>query len=233
MKIEKKIHQIWVGDKPKPKKWMDTWVEKHPEWDYTLWDNERIKELDIKNKEQFEMYWDRKCWHGVADIIRYEILYEFGGFMPGADSECLIPIDELFEDNKELYAVCTSAEVKDWAREDGKEMDHLPVFLRKYDKQRIAPIYAGKKGNSFLDILIKEISLIKEFGAPWKTTGNELCTTLVKKHNPDITIWPKHYFIPTHPKTAGSRIITKYIGKDKIYAKHFWGTTRNVYHEGL
>ncbi len=55
---------------------------------------------------------------------------------------------------------------------------------------------------------------------------------MVKKHNPKIMIWPMHYFIPYHPVTAEAKNPYEYIGNGKIYAKHFWGTTRRCYNEG-
>ena len=106
MKIPKIIHQIWVGDKPAPKKWLKTWQDIHYDWKYILWDNENIKRLKLRNQEQFDFYWKQKRWHGVADILRYEILFQFGGIMPGADSECKRRVDKLFNDEKyDCYAV--------------------------------------------------------------------------------------------------------------------------------
>ena len=37
---------------------------------------------------------------GKADILRYELLYEHGGFFIDADSECINPLDDFLTDNK-------------------------------------------------------------------------------------------------------------------------------------
>lgn len=231
--IEKNLHHIWVGPLPAPTKWLDTWIEKHPDWNYTLWDNEKVFSRTWRNQKQIDYYKSVGKWHGVADLIRYEILYEYGGFMPGADSECLLPIDELFDNDDELFAVRCGGEICDWAREDGGVDQDLPLFLKREDKRLIAPIYAARKGNDFLLKLIDGLHDVTKFGEPWKTTGNVYCAAMLKKFEPKIVIWPMHYFIPYHPRTIEAGRPYKYIGTDKIYALHFWGTTNRVYHKGI
>lgn len=88
--IPKVIHQIWIGPNPVPEYWTNTWsqyyLEKNPEYQYKLWDNDNyLKEL---NKypilkifyEQLEFY----CLK--ADLLRLIILYEYGGIFIDADS---------------------------------------------------------------------------------------------------------------------------------------------------
>jgi hypothetical protein len=212
---------------------MDTWKPKHPDWEYILWDNDKVFGRKWRNQRLVDFYASKGKWHGVADVIRYEILHEFGGFMPGADSECLQSIEELFNDGKELYAVRCGGEIEDWKREDGVVDDIVPPFLAREDKRLIAPIYAAKKGNKFLEHLIDELGKITNLGEPWKTTGNVFCAEMLKKYEPEIVIWPMHYFIPYHPITIDARKAYIYIGNDKIYAKHFWGTTNKCYIKGV
>ena len=87
--IPKKIHQIWLGDKKLPKKclsWMKSWQKFNPEWEYKLWDEERIKNLDIKD---FNIY-SKKINPGYrSDILRYIILNKYGGLYVDTDFECL------------------------------------------------------------------------------------------------------------------------------------------------
>lgn len=231
--IDKNFHHIWIGQLPRPAKWMDTWIAKHPDWNYTLWDNDKVFGRQWKNQRIIDFYASKKKWHGVADVVRYEVLYEFGGFMPGADSECLNPIDELFDNDYELFAVRCGGEKDDWAREDGKTAVKLPLFLERNDKRIIVPIYACKKGNEFVARLIEELGKKKDLGEPWKSTGNVFCSEMLKKYDPKIMIWPMHYFIPYHPYTCESDVPYVYIGKDKVFAKHFWGTTRRKYGDGV
>lgn len=72
-------------------------------------------------------------WHGIADIVRYEILFEFGGIMQNLNSKCIEPIDDLFDNDYELFAVSTKGNPKkEWRREDRAEMKELPLFLSQF-----------------------------------------------------------------------------------------------------
>jgi len=230
--IEKIIHQIWVGPLAPPLKWMATWKQVNPDWDYVLWDNDRVFATMWKNQKHINHYTRLGKWHGVADLVRYEVLHKYGGFMPGADSECLLPIDDLFDNGHDLFACRTGGEIRDWARTDRLPMTKVPKFLSRKSDRIITPIYAAQAGNDFVRILIEGLHELEKLGTPWRTTGNVYCTQMLEICNPDIVIWPMHYFIPFHPRTIDSDVPYQYIGKDRVYARHFWGTTRKKYHEG-
>ena len=97
--IPKIIHQIWLGPCPAPKTEMRTWKDRHPGWEYRLWDEEAISRCwpdGLYNQKQFD-WMQELC--GKADIARYEILHRFGGFYADADSVCLRPLDDWLLDN--------------------------------------------------------------------------------------------------------------------------------------
>ena len=50
--ISKKIHQIWVGDRPAPYKIMESWQRYCDKfgWEYCLWDESSIERLNLVNK---------------------------------------------------------------------------------------------------------------------------------------------------------------------------------------
>lgn len=90
--IPKIIHQIWMGDVAKaPLDNMfgckDLVVQNG--WSYKLWDDEAIdRELFPKmiNAEAFSEF---PNLHGKSDILRYEILYHWGGVYVDSDTICL------------------------------------------------------------------------------------------------------------------------------------------------
>jgi len=43
MSIPKIIHQLWIGDKPRPSKLMDTWRDKNPDFEYICWNEEEMQ----------------------------------------------------------------------------------------------------------------------------------------------------------------------------------------------
>jgi mannosyltransferase OCH1-like enzyme len=64
---------------------MHTWRDKHPDWKYSIFDDTMLKSRKWKNQHLIEHYYNTGKWPGVSDLIRYELLYEQGGFWPEAD----------------------------------------------------------------------------------------------------------------------------------------------------
>jgi hypothetical protein len=204
MGIEKKITQIWIGPKDPPIKWMDTWKEKHPGWQYSVFSQKDLEKRRFINQKHIEYYYDKKIYTGVSDLIRYELIYEKGGFWPEADMICLNDTEELFSSPYEHCYTC-------YENEEIRE-------------GYVQPIFAANSGNKFLFQLILELNNTpteKLSLKPWESTGNEWLSRMIKKYNPDITIFPSHYFIPNHYSVKSK----PYSGSDKIYANHVWGST--------
>ncbi len=90
--IPKIIHQIWLGS-PLPKgleSYTRTWQALHPGWQYILWTEENVRHLNLQNQALF----DQATNYAVkSDILRYELLYKFGGLYVDTDFECLMPFD--------------------------------------------------------------------------------------------------------------------------------------------
>lgn len=214
MKIPKIIHKIWVGDKPAPMKWINTWIEKHKSWEHILWDNEKVFGRTWINQKHIDYYVKKKLWHGVADIIRYEILYEYGGIVSGADSICKNPIDELFDNEFELFTPVS----------DFGQFIENPESLKGISA---SPLYASTKGHKFVKKMIDGITKMKRVSTPYKSVGNRYTKNMIMKHKPKIKLFPAYYLVPT------SKNGMRYKGKGKIYAEHEWGATFNTYHKGV
>jgi mannosyltransferase OCH1-like enzyme len=92
--LPKKIHQIWLGS-PIPKKykeWGESWKKLNPEWEYRLWTDEDVYELELPN---MELYNSLSNYGAKSDILRYNILNKFGGVYIDTDYECLKSFDSL------------------------------------------------------------------------------------------------------------------------------------------
>lgn len=104
IKIPKVIHQIHLGDKPlsdQELKWQKTWKHYNPDWKFIFWDDERLRGIDIINKEYLD---DCDNYSMKSDILRFDILYQFGGLYIDTDFECLKPLDPFFCDKD--FIVC-------------------------------------------------------------------------------------------------------------------------------
>ena len=58
------FHHIWIGQLPRPAKWMDTRTP-NIGWNYTLWDNDKYLAANGKSNNWF---FASEKWHGVADV---------------------------------------------------------------------------------------------------------------------------------------------------------------------
>lgn len=96
LQIPKIIHQIWLGS-PLPEEFevlQQSWIDYHLDrgWVYKLWTDEDVAQLQLYNQE----FYDATDNYGVkSDILRWELLYHFGGVYVDMDYECLHALDEL------------------------------------------------------------------------------------------------------------------------------------------
>jgi hypothetical protein len=204
--VPKIIHQLWIGDKPRPEKWMRTWKEYNSEWEYRVWDNNAVMSTKWVNQKHVDYYLSRGIWPGVSDVCTYEILHNHGGLMMSADSVCCAPIDELFTDGRDSYGVYENEKVR-------------PGL--------ISPLMGSIKGGLFAAELIEGLRQKQTVGEPWLTVGNKYMGEMFLKTKQNVKIFPSYYFNPEH--FTGE----KYEGDDKIYAHQMWGTTRNTYANGM
>lgn len=213
MSIPKILHCVWVWPLPPPMKWINSWKEKHPDWEYKLRGNEELENTKRINQKAIDYYKSKWKRAGVADCMRYEILYNYWWAMHWADSLCLNPIDDLFLDSEDNYAVDTSH--REWE----------PIL--RQNKNSFAPLYACKKWSLLARKLIMMIYSTKEYKTPAYTTWNRLMQRTLNLTWLHIKVRPQHYFLPEHYDWR------KYTGTDKVYATHFWWTTRWVYYKGI
>lgn len=203
MAIPKNMFQTWIGPRPAPLEWMQKWQDVHPNWNYTLVDNDYVSSRTFRNQKLIDEYMLRAEYAAAADLIRYEVLFENGGYMPGADSLCLRPTDELWTKST-AYTVYENE------------------FMRG---QLVAPIMACNPENEFVKALIDRLSEKEphQLDKAWRTTGNYFVTCMIEELEPEITIFPSHYFIPEH--FTGRR----YVGDGPIYARQLFGETVGGY----
>jgi mannosyltransferase OCH1-like enzyme len=217
--IPKILHHIWIGPKPAPIHWMQTWIDNHPIWEYHLWDNDSLTTFDFLNISIIQKLVDIGKYDAAADIMRCEILYKYGGFMPGADCESLLPVDELL--SNELITVYEN---------------------ENHGKGRVSPIIAATPKNSFLKVVMDYFMEnqnaiyggIKNGGYAYILTGNQLIQHLIMQYNPSILILPSNALIGQWVLNDGKGnpywgYYTSNTLYNKRYAIQHWGTGRRLY----
>jgi len=205
--IPKKLHVLWVGDESnRPDTCIETWRAAHPDWEFKIWGNKELHEDLWHNKKHMDEM-KKVEWNGVADMMRWEILYTHGGFAFDADSVCL-------------------SSLPDW-------MLHSETFAC-WENELVRPglVACGFMGaeptNKFIYQVIKDIhatpSVIDQ--RAWITTGPQRMTdTWRQMQYTGLTIHPSHYFLPNHFDGIN------YEGNGLVFAEHFWGSTLNIYNK--
>jgi mannosyltransferase OCH1-like enzyme len=205
--IPKRLGHIWIGHRPAPSAWLDSWKAHHPDWDYRLYGNDYLFSRRWRHQALINEFYRRGEYAGVSDLMRYEILQEEGGFIPEADSTCLRPTDELWR-TASLYAV--------W------ENEALKPGL-------ISPFLASVPGHRYLEFVMLRIgrkNRPETLQKAWKAVGNQFLKKALRNRMPeDFVVFPSHYFIPTHKRSE------RYTGPGPVYCEQHWGSTFGLYEE--
>lgn len=203
--IPKILHFIWVGDESKrPDNCIDSWRAMHPDWTVMVWGNAELHEVKWHNRDHMNAMYGREL-NGVADMMRWEILYSNGGIVMDADSIALRPLDDHLLDC-EAFAC--------WENEIAR-----PGLIA-------AGYFGCEAGNPFVKKIVQDIhaepSVINDLA--WKTVGPQRLTDSYRKYGYSrLRIYPSHYFIPQHFTGV------TYDGDDAVYAHQLWGSTRSAY----
>lgn len=205
--IPRTLHVIWVGDESKrPDNCIATWRQHNPDWTVRVWGNDDLASYGWVNAQHMRQMAGREL-NGVADLMRWEILYNEGGFVVDADSICKRPLEPwLFEGE-----ACACWE---------NELIRPGLIAAGY--------VASKRENPFFGQIIldlqKEPSVVDRMA--WQSVGPLYLTEQVRMQRySGLTIWPSHFFIPRH--FTGH----EYTGGGPVFAAQEWGSTLGKYDE--
>ena len=201
--LPKKIHQIWFGGElpDKYKKYCDTWRRFNPDWEYKLWTDKDVDNIDLPNRDLFNSI---KNMGQRSDFFRYHVLNQFGGVYADTDFECLKSFNSLsyadffvgvgFPRTVELYIGLIGC------------VPHHPIIAN----------------------VVKKMTSVRQEG--WfnifKTTGSYFFTDsffeVITHYTKGVIVFPTDYFYP-YPNKKGykGQIGKKYV-KDCSYAIHYW-----------
>lgn len=202
MAIPRIIHRIWLGPKPLPAEFAafgETWAALHPGWEMRLWTDANLPPL--ANQALFD---SAPSFAAKADILRYELLLQFGGVYVDTDFECLKNIEPLL-----AGVECFVAQQKD-----------LEADFGKFCYVNNALIGAAPGHPLFRD-LVESLpqhmaSLPPDVPASY-LTGPHYLTTVLQSH-PEVKIFPAKFF---YPYTATERW-RRHEEFPEAYAVHHW-----------
>lgn len=125
--IPKRLHRLWLGTRPRPERYdayWEAWQATLPDWELTTWTEETLPPL--RNQELFDsapsfarsggiqMAHDRAVAVQRADIVAYELVYQFGGVYVNCDMSPLRSLDPLLENEafaglEDSHFLCNAA----------------------------------------------------------------------------------------------------------------------------
>jgi inositol phosphorylceramide mannosyltransferase catalytic subunit len=169
--IPKVIHRLWLGADPVPadfERYGETWARHHPEWEMRLWTDDNLPPLSCQ-----ALIDGMPGFKSRYDMVRYELLRQFGGVIVDLDMEALRPIDPLLGGVRAF--VC---------RETGKE--------RRIGTQ----IIGAEPRHPLLERAVGELSTsITRRGAASRRAGPVFFTQIVDEFRDQITIFPRETFL--------------------------------------
>lgn len=208
MSIPKIIHYCWFGnDIPKKfQKYIDTWTRICPEYEIMRW-NESNSNLD--SVEYLSKAVEAGRWAFVADYVRLEALYNYGGIYLDTDVELLGKFDHL--------------------------LDEKVVFGFETSKQINGAIILAEKGNAFIKEVLEVYRGLIFDGKDIVETMTPIpyvLSKLVEKHGirldgvhqcvDGITVLSRDYFYPLSFEGEG-----KCFTKNTIAIHQYAGTWSN------
>lgn len=213
--IPKTLHFVWIGDETlRPDNCIATWRELNPDLEIKVWGNEERATGQWRTRHHMKAMERTGQIYGVVDLMRWEILYEHGGFALDCDSVCLQAVpDWLFD--------CTAFTC--WEN----EIVSPGLIANGY--------FAASPGDRllsyFLDSLLrrKDIATSRKWwrikrkrSSAWKVTGPLAISNAYRDFAyGDLTILPSHFFIPRHPS---GRV---YRGHGPVICDQLFGSTKS------
>lgn len=185
-----------------PDECIQSWRDLNPDYEVKVWGNKELKSKWHNAHHINEMF--EKELNGVADMMRYEILYKHGGITLDADSFCLKPLEDWLLKPNEFAC---------WESEHARPGLIAAGYLGSVPK---SPFF----GQIIHDIFHEKTVVDK---MAWETVGPLRVTNTFNTHKYPLTVYPSHYFIPEHFSGV------KYTGKGQVFANQLWGSTKRSY----
>mgnify|MGYP003113405588 CR=1 FL=1 len=195
--IPKIIHQIWLGGQIIPKQivnCMKSCREKHPGWQYILWTEENLPSI-----VHFRQEWDLdQNYARKSDLLRLQVLYDYGGVYLDTDMECIKPIDGLMEGHTMVMATeCSHIKDDEIFDPDNCDNAHInnAVIACTPNNQVIKEIMTKIK-QKYRSGGVNTTGGPKSYVA--KLSGPVIYNSMRLRKDNRVKMYPNTYFYPIH-----------------------------------
>ncbi len=193
------FHQHWdFHDIPNTfQLWIKSWIKNHPTWEYWFWTPREVRQLLKKEYPDFlQMYDEYPSILNKSDVMRYFVLYKYGGVYMDLDMESLRPMD-----NWTYKYPCFASE---------EPYEHAFLVKHKRHIDVTTSFLACKAKHPFFKLLISQLPKISEIkltpistGSDLLQSGYEIFHKMTKEQNvlykdDHISVINSGYFFPTH-----------------------------------
>lgn len=203
--IPRKLHHVWLGPRPVPQEWASRWAELHPGWEHRVWREQDLAQLEMANRELFDAYLERQCWHGASDIARVAILEAEGGVYVDIDSQPLRTLEGAPFMAGRFFA----------------GYEPIPSIPGRVANGTIG----SEPGHPILRTYARLVAEMDDTSEPWNSVGGNGLTAAVLVHaaccRPQVL--PARTFYATD---AAGRPTP---GREQPYIRHLWATTTSRY----
>ena len=192
LKIPKRIHQTWKSTNIPHQfvRWVKTWSQHHPDWEYWLWTDENARKLISERHPSLLSTFDGYDLPvKKADALRYVVLYEYGGIYADLDMEALTSLEPL--------ALKYSCFI-------GQEPYEHPILDSNFQELVINALMGCKPYHPFFKILIDNLPTYSTMWHVLDSTGPHFMTAMYRKYSNspqfrehNVYITPSEYFYPT------------------------------------
>lgn len=204
--IPKRLHFVWVGS-PIPGHLLSNvseWRALHPDWSVHIWTDKNIPIL--RNSDLYQRAKSVVPLDAVgqfrADILRYELLYDFGGFYADMDTRPLRPIDDAIGGHD--------------------------VFAAMEDQNWVGNTVLGAiPGHPVMKELVSVLPLNAKYNRgmrPNKISGPQFLTPVWKRHKAHTD--PSELWYPYSYRDVINGTVPSDLGN--AYIEHQWDHTRRV-----
>jgi inositol phosphorylceramide mannosyltransferase catalytic subunit len=210
------IHFIWLGSPVthEVQVAIESWKKHHSGWEIKVWTDEVVEKFLWTEDRLRIAFEEADTWAEKADILRLDILYQFGGIYSDVDVLCLNSFHDLIVQDVTFFS---SFELNFTSRHYGEAFYVGTAIM------------GASKGSPLMKYCLDHCKTYREnpTAGILKRTGPGLVSRacLAGFANPQehILILPCSYIYPLPWKNKGSDI-AEYISKESL-AVHFWASS--------
>lgn len=214
-RIPRLIHLIWLGSEPTQEVRMviESWKKHHPNWEVRIWRDADIKNFIWTTAHSKDFYLNSRNWSEKSDILRFEILYQFGGIYADTDMICLKSLEDLVQSGISFFAGFESNRVKRMGRPligsalIGAAKSH-PILYRCMD----------------FSLTTEQAPNMRQYMRSGPGPITKACyESLENSDSEDVIIFPCSFFFPLHweARLVSANELLSFI-RPESFSVHLW-----------